>query len=73
MQLLDQIQQITMMITVEDVLAALRSVQHPESGRDVVSLNMVTGVEIHQDTVRVTVTLTTPVCPLETDIDQQYR
>lgn len=62
-----------MMITVEDVLAALRSVQDPELGRDLVSLNMVTGVEIRDDTVRVTVNLTTPACPLQTDIEQQCR
>jgi len=62
-----------MMITVEDVLAALRTVRDPELGRDLVSLNMVTGVEIREDTVRVTVNLTTPACPLQTDIDQQCR
>jgi ATP-binding protein involved in chromosome partitioning len=61
------------MITVEDVLAALRAVQGLELGRDLVSLNMVTGVEIHEDTVRVTVNLTTPACPLYTDIVQQCR
>jgi metal-sulfur cluster biosynthetic enzyme len=36
-QSLEQAQQVTMMITVEDVLAALRSVQDPELGRDLVS------------------------------------
>lgn len=72
-QSLDQAQQITMMMTVEDVLAALRAVQGPELGRDLVSLNMVTGVEIREDTVRVTVNLTTPACPLQTDIEQQCR
>jgi len=61
------------MITVEDVLAALRAIQDPELGRGLVSLNMVTGVEIHEDTVRVTVDLTIPACPLETDIVQQCR
>jgi len=62
-----------MITTVEDVFAALRAVQDPELGRDLVSLNMVTGVEIREDTVRVTVNLTTPACPLQTDIDQQCR
>ena len=72
-QSLDQAQRITIMITVEDVLAALRAVQDPELGRDLVSLNMVTSVEIREDTVRVTVNLTTPACPLKTDIEQQCR
>jgi ATP-binding protein involved in chromosome partitioning len=62
-----------MMMTGDDVLAALRSVQDPELGRDLVSLNMVTRVEIREDTVRVTVNLTTPACPLQTDIEQQCR
>ena len=62
-----------MMITGEDVLAALRAVQDPELGRDLVSLNMVTDVEIRDDTVRVTVNLTTPACPLQTDIEQRCR
>jgi ATP-binding protein involved in chromosome partitioning len=69
----DQAQWVMMMITGEDVLSALRAVQDPELGRDLVSLNMVTGVEIRDDTVRVTVNLTTPACPLQTDIEQQCR
>ena len=73
MRPLDQSLQVTMIITGEDVLAALRAVQDPELGRDLVSLNMVTDVEIREDTVRVTVNLTTPACPLQTDIERQCR
>ncbi len=52
------------MITNEDVLGALRTVQDPEFGQDLVSLNMIRDIRIEGERVSFTVVLTTPACPL---------
>ena len=54
-----------MMASKEDVIAALRTVQDPELFKDIVSLNMVKSVEVHNGTAIVDVELTTPACPLK--------
>ena len=48
------------------VLGALKTVQEPELHRDLVTLQMVHDLEIHDDgTAKFTVMLTTPACPLK--------
>jgi ATP-binding protein involved in chromosome partitioning len=54
-----------MNMTQQDVLDALKSVQEPDLGKDLVTLNMVRDIEIDGDTVRFTLVLTTPACPLK--------
>jgi ATP-binding protein involved in chromosome partitioning len=55
------------------VLAALRTVNDPELHRDIVSLNMVRDLAIEGPTVRFSVVLTTPACPLRETIDKDVR
>ena len=53
------------MMTAEKVLDALRNVQEPDLGKDLVTLNMVKDIEIEGNYVSFTVILTTPACPLK--------
>ncbi len=52
------------MITEEKVRNALYSVIDPELGIDVVNLGLIYGIDIDDDSVTITMTLTTPGCPL---------
>ena len=52
-------------MTNEDILKALSSVQEPDLGKDIVSLNMVSDISIEGNYVSFTVVLTTPACPLK--------
>ena len=64
-------------ITREQVLDQLRTVDDPELHKDLVSLEMVKGVEIDESTVRVHLELTTPACPMKerikSDVEQVVR
>ena len=60
-------------ITQEAVLAALGKVYDPELRRDLVTLNMIQDIEIAGDRVSFTVVLTTPACPLRTQIEREAR
>jgi ATP-binding protein involved in chromosome partitioning len=52
-------------MNVENVLKALSTVQEPDLGKDLVSLNMVKDIVIKGNDVSFTVVLTTPACPLK--------
>ncbi|MFT3824634.1 MAG: Mrp/NBP35 family ATP-binding protein [Chitinophagaceae bacterium] len=52
-------------MTSEQVLDALRNVQEPDLGQDIVTLNMVKDIVIDGDAVSFTVVLTTPACPMK--------
>jgi ATP-binding protein involved in chromosome partitioning len=52
-------------MTQEQVLAALSTVQEPDLGKDLVTLNMVKDILIDGNNVSFTVVLTTPACPLK--------
>jgi ATP-binding protein involved in chromosome partitioning len=52
---------------------ALRTVQEPELGRDIVSLGMVKDVDVRDRTVAFTMELTTPACPLKDEIERNAR
>ncbi len=60
-------------ISKEAVLAALSKVQEPELHQDLVTLNMIRELQIQDDKVSFTVMLTTPACPLRTQIEKEAR
>jgi ATP-binding protein involved in chromosome partitioning len=50
---------------VENVLQALSTVQEPDLGKDLVTLNMIKDIMINGNDLSFTVVLTTPACPLK--------
>ena len=60
-------------ITKEDVLSALGKVQEPELHKDLVTLNMVKDVKVKGNRVDFTIVLTTPACPLRTQIEAEAK
>ena len=65
------------MPTVEEVTEALRQVEDPELGMDIVELGLLYDVEVEGDKVKVTYSLTSLGCPagpmIEEDIDRVAR
>src|SRR3712207_8027336 len=59
--------------TVAGIREALRDVRDPEIGRDLVSLNMIRGIDIAGSHVTVGVSLTTAGCPLKHRITTDIR
>ena len=60
-------------LTEGSILDALRQVQEPELGRDIVTLNMVKSIAIDGAKVAFTIELTTPACPLKDEIEGNAR
>jgi ATP-binding protein involved in chromosome partitioning len=61
-------------LTEATVTEALRGVQEPELGRDIVTLGMVKDLHIGEaDEVSLRIELTTPACPLKEEIDRDIR
>lgn len=61
------------LISEQAVMAALSKVQEPELHKDLVTLNMIQNLQIDADTVRFTIMLTTPACPLRSRIETEAR
>jgi metal-sulfur cluster biosynthetic enzyme len=61
------------MVTEEDVYEALEEVIDPELGLDFVSLGLVYDVDVQEQEVFVTFTLTTPACPIGPQVTEQMR
>jgi ATP-binding protein involved in chromosome partitioning len=61
------------LLTESAVIDALRAVQEPELGRDVVTLNMIRDIVIDGPRVAFTIELTTPACPLKDEIETNAR
>ena len=62
-----------MAITESAILEALRSVQEPELGRDIVTLDMVKELAYDGARASLMVELTTPACPLKDVIERDIR
>ena len=62
-----------MTITEGDVLDALRQVQEPELGGDLVTRNMIKDLRLDGTKVAFTIELTTPACPLKDEIETNVR
>ena len=60
-------------ITESAIFDALRQVQEPELGGDLVSRNMVRDLSIDGSRVAFTIELTTPACPLKDEIEANVR
>ena len=52
-------------MTPEKITDALRNVQEPDLGKDLVTLNMVKDIVVEGENVSFTVVLTTPACPMK--------
>lgn len=59
--------------TKDDILAALRYVIDPELGINVVDLGLVYDVQITGRDVRISMTMTTPACPLHSYLNQSAQ
>ena len=60
-------------VTVDDVQEALTNVIDPELGLDFVELGLIYGVEVSDDHVHVTFTLTSPGCPIGPQVAEQIE
>ncbi len=56
-------------LTHDAVINAMRTVQEPELGKDLITLDMVKNVVIEGSSVAMTIELTTPACPLKDQIE----
>ena len=57
----------------EAILAALGTVEEPDLGQDLVTLDMVKDIEIEGDKVSFTIMLTTPACPFRGKIENDAK
>jgi ATP-binding protein involved in chromosome partitioning len=61
------------MITNDAIYDALRQVQEPELGGDLVTRNMIKDLKVDGAAVAFTIELTTPACPLKDEIETNVR
>src|ERR687887_19618 len=61
------------MVTEEQVMEALKTVNDPELMLPLVDLGLIYGVDVKGDDVAITMTLTTPACPMNQYIGGQVE
>jgi ATP-binding protein involved in chromosome partitioning len=52
-------------MTIDDIINALKNVDDPDLGKDLITLNMVENIQVDGNNVSFTVVLTTPACPMK--------
>lgn len=62
-----------MAITEKQVRDALKGVKDPELGLDLVVLGLVYDIEVEDDDVRATISLTSPMCPVAGQIVEDAK
>lgn len=62
-----------MLITKENILAALKNVEDPDLKKDLVTLNMIEDLLVDGNKVSFTVVLTTPACPMKEMLENACR
>jgi ATP-binding protein involved in chromosome partitioning len=60
-------------VSQDEILAALSKVQEPELHKDLVTLNMIRDLKVESGKVSFTVVLTTPACPLRSQIEREAK
>lgn len=61
------------MLTIDQVYDRIATVMDPELHIDIVALGLIYGVIVTETAIEVTMTLTTPGCPLAPEIDRLLR
>jgi metal-sulfur cluster biosynthetic enzyme len=62
-----------MTVTEKQIRDALKGVKDPELGLDLVALGLVYDIEVAEDDVRATISLTSPLCPVAGQIVEDAR
>lgn len=63
----------SLMITSKQVYERLKTVMDPELHVNIVDLGLIYDVKVRDNKIKVTMTLTTPGCPLAPEIDRLVR
>ncbi|MCL5423955.1 MAG: metal-sulfur cluster assembly factor [Candidatus Marsarchaeota archaeon] len=63
------------MVAINDVIVALKLCKDPELDANIVDIGLIYGIDISQSTVKLTITMTSPMCPVTSIIlaDVQLR
>jgi metal-sulfur cluster biosynthetic enzyme len=61
------------MPSTQDLLQALRELNDPEVGVNIVDLGLVYSTEIEGGSVRIVMTMTTPACPMHSFLTEEVR
>jgi metal-sulfur cluster biosynthetic enzyme len=60
-------------MTEQEVLRVLQQVDDPEVGVNIVDLGLVYSIQITAGQVRITMTMTTPACPMHSYLSEEVR
>src|ERR1051325_1207515 len=61
------------MVSIEQIMAKLQTIEDPELHKDIVSMGMIKDLAINDGKVGFTLELTTPACPFNSEIEESVR